>query len=90
MVDMNDFKDNVLDSLYECDTYIEYMSVNSGRTLSGWFTLVGDKKIKQHVISDTIVAWDIENNKWEDIRTKTISRFARKYNVRDAKVINSL
>ena len=47
-----DFKDNVLDSLYDGDTFIEYMSVNSGRTLSGWFTLAGDKKIKQYDISD--------------------------------------
>lgn len=74
----NDFKDNILDSLYECDTYIEYMSVNSGRTLEGWFTLAGDKKIKQYNTSDTIVCWDVENNKWEDIRTNTISRWQRR------------
>lgn len=85
MVNNMDFKDNVLDSLYDGDTFIEYMSVNSGRTLSGWFTLAGDKKIKQYDISDTIVAWDIENNKWEDIRTKTISRWQRRYDVESGK-----
>jgi len=79
VVDM-DFTDNVLECLYQEDCFIEYMSVNSGRTLEGWFTLAGDKKIKQYDVSDTIVVWDIENEKWEDIRTNTICRWQRRYN----------
>ena len=38
-----DFTDNVLECLYQEDCFIEYMSINSGRTLEGWFTLAGDK-----------------------------------------------
>ena len=33
------------------------------------------KDIKQSKNTETIVAWDIENEKWQDIRVSTITMF---------------
>ena len=41
----------------------------------GHYTLV-DKPIQNQAnATETIVAWDIENEKWQDIRVSTITQF---------------
>ena len=66
----------VLNSLKVCsDVKIVFKSLTLNKTHIGHYTLV-DKPIQNQANdTETIVAWDIENEKWQDIRVSTITMF---------------
>ena len=67
--------ETVLRSLSVCSNVkIVFKSLTSNKTHTGRYTLV-DKEIRQSKNTETIVAWDIENEKWQDIRVSTITMF---------------
>ena len=66
----------VLNSLKVCsDVKIVFKSLlTSNKVHIGHYTLV-DKPIQNQANdTETIVAWDIENEKWQDIRVSTITQ----------------
>ena len=65
----------VLARLEVCsDVKIVFKSLTSDKVHTGHYTLV-DKYMPQSTNTETIVAWDIENEKWQDIRVSTITQF---------------
>ena len=54
---------------------IIFESLTSSKTHKGVYTLKNRNVGRQSNDSDTIVAWDIENKKWQDIRVSTITQF---------------
>ena len=54
---------------------IVFESLTSNKTHKGVYTLKNRNVGRQSNDSDTIVAWDIENKKWQDIRVNTITQF---------------
>ena len=54
---------------------IVFESLTSNKTHKGVYTLKNRNVSRQSNDSDTIVAWDIENKKWQDIRVSTITQF---------------
>ena len=54
---------------------IVFESLTSNKTHRGVYTLKNRNVGRQSNDSDTIVAWDIENKKWQDIRVSTITQF---------------
>ena len=67
--------ETVLNTLKVCsDVKIVFKSVTSNKTHTGHFTLK-NINLGQSKHSDTIVAWDMENEKWQDIRVSTITQF---------------
>ena len=54
---------------------IVFESLTSNKTHKGVYTLKYSNVGRQSNDSDTIVAWDIENKKWQDIRVSTITQF---------------
>ena len=54
---------------------IVFESLTSNKTHKGVYTLKNRNVGRQSNDSDTIVAWDIENKKWQDIRVSTITQF---------------
>ena len=67
--------ETVLNSLKVCsDVKIVFKSLTSNKKHIGHYTLIG-KDINQSKNTETIVAWDIENEKWQDIRVNTITMF---------------
>tara|TARA_S200000501_G_scaffold165805_1_gene156234 strand:+ start:252 stop:497 length:246 start_codon:yes stop_codon:yes gene_type:complete len=55
---------------------IVFESLTSNKTHKGTYTLRNKGMVKnQSNDSDTIVAWDVENKKWQDIRVSTITQF---------------
>ena len=67
----------VLNSLKVCsDVKIVFKSLlTSNKVHIGHYTLV-DKPIQNQANdTETIVAWDIKNEKWQDIRVSTITQF---------------
>jgi len=71
---MNSFLDNVVDSLNAGAVVITYKSLNSGREVKGTYTLKG-KHVGLNPNTDKLVAWDVENKKWEDIQIDTITMY---------------
>ena len=66
----------VLNSLKVCsDVKIVFKSLTSNKTHIGHYTLVDKPVQNQANDTETIVAWDIENEKWQDIRVSTITQF---------------
>ena len=66
----------VLNSLKVCsDVKIVFKSLTSNKTHIGHYTLVDKLVQNQANDTETIVAWDIENEKWQDIRVSTITQF---------------
>ena len=67
--------ETVLNSLKVCsDVKIVFKSLTSNKTHIGHYTLK-NRNVGQSKKSETIVAWDIENKKWQDIRVSTITMF---------------
>ena len=65
----------VLKVLQRCSCVkIKFKSLTSNKKHEGLFTLK-DKHMNISSDSDTIVCWDIENQKWQDIRTSSITFF---------------
>ena len=56
------------------DVKIVFKSLTSNKTHIGHYTLK-NRNVGQSKKSETIVAWDIENEKWQDIRVSTITMF---------------
>ena len=54
---------------------IMFESLTSNKTHRGIYTLKNRNVGRQSNDSDTIVAWDVENKKWQDIRVSTITQF---------------
>ena len=55
---------------------IMFESLTSNKTHKGVYTLRNKGMVKnQSNDSDTIVAWDVENKQWQDIRVSTITQF---------------
>ena len=54
---------------------IIFESLTSSKTHKGVYTLKNRNVGRQSNDSDTIVAWDIENKKWQDIRVSTITQY---------------
>jgi len=55
---------------------VEFQSLTSNKVHKGVYTLKNKGRVKnQSINSDTIVAWDVENEKWQDIRVSTITHF---------------
>ena len=55
---------------------IVFESLTSNKTHKGIYTLRNKGMVKnQSNDSDTIVAWDVENKQWQDIRVSTITQF---------------
>ena len=66
----------VLNSLKVCsDVKIVFKSLTSNKTHIGHYTLVDKPVQNQANDTETIVAWDIENEMWQDIRVSTITMF---------------
>ena len=57
------------------DVKIVFKSLTSNKTHIGHYTLVDKPVQNQANDTETIVAWDIENEKWQDIRVSTITQF---------------
>ncbi len=57
------------------DVKIVFKSLTSNKTHIGHYTLVDKPVQNQANDTETIVAWDIENEKWQDIRVSTITMF---------------
>ena len=56
--------------------HIEFESLSSNKVHKGIYTLKNKGMVKnQSINSDTIVAWDVENKQWQDIRVSTITHF---------------
>ena len=53
---------------------IKFNSLTSNKRHQGLYTL-RNKHMNISDKSDTIVCWDIENQKWQDIRTSSITSF---------------
>ena len=68
--------ETVLNSLKVCsDVKIVFKSLlKSNKMHTGHYTLK-NRNVGQSKNSETIVAWDIENEKWQDIRVSTITQF---------------
>ena len=68
--------ETVLNSLKVCsDVKIVFKSLlTSNKVHIGHFTLK-NRYVGQSNDSETIVAWDMENEKWQDIRVSTITQF---------------
>ena len=54
---------------------IMFESLTSNKTHRCIYTLKNRNVGRQSNDSDTIVAWDVENKKWQDIRVSTITQF---------------
>jgi len=54
---------------------IVFESLTSNKTHKGVYTLRHRNVGRQSNDSDTIVAWDVENKQWQDIRVSTITQF---------------
>ena len=54
---------------------IVFESLTSNKTHRGTYTLRNMNIGRQSNDSDTIVAWDVENKQWQDIRVSTITQF---------------
>ena len=54
---------------------IVFESLTSSKTHKGVYTLKNRNVGRQSNDSDTIVAWDVENKQWQDIRVSTITQF---------------
>ena len=54
---------------------IMFESLTSNKTHKGIYTLRNMNVGRQSNNSDTIVAWEVENKQWQDIRVSTITRF---------------
>jgi len=67
----------IIEILYLCDkVYIKFDSVTSeGKSHEGHFTLKGKRIKRQSNATDTLVAWDVDNNCWQDIRVSSIQTF---------------
>ena len=66
--------ETVLNSLKVCsDVKIVFKSLTSNKTHIGH--TLKNRNIGQSKNSETIVAWDIENEHWQDIRVSTITMF---------------
>ena len=66
----------VLARLEVCsDVKIVFKSLTSNKNHIGHYTLVDKPVQNQANDTETIVAWDIENEKWQDIRVSTITQF---------------
>ena len=66
----------VVNSLKVCsDVKIVFKSLSSDKTHIGHYTLKNKNIQNQANDTETIVAWDIENEKWQDIRVSTITQF---------------
>ena len=57
------------------DVKIVFKSLTSNKTHIGHYTLVDKPVQNQANDTETIVAWDIENEHWQDIRVSTITMF---------------
>ncbi len=65
----------VLNSLRACsDVKIVFKSLTSDKVHIGHYTLK-NRNVGQASDTETIVAWDIENKHWQDIRVSTITQF---------------
>ena len=54
---------------------IVFESLTSNKTHKGVYNLRHRNVGRQSNDSDTIVAWDVENKQWQDIRVSTITQF---------------
>lgn len=71
------FAKNVVDALNMGEVMIEFTSLNSGRTIKGTYTLKG-RNIGLNPNTEVIVAWDLENKKWQDIKADTITYYVNR------------
>ena len=64
----------ILQTLYTCSkVYMSFKSLTSdGKIHEGNYTLKEKRIKRQSNDSDTLVAWDIDNKCWQDIRVSTI------------------
>ena len=65
--------ENILTAMKDANIFLLYTSLNSGKEKKVVGTLQGDKWVLQHATSDKIVFWDVDNEKFEDIQTNTIT-----------------
>ena len=70
MTEKVDFK-KLHEQLKNGPTLIKFKSILSGRVIIGEYTLM-DAIVKQQQPSDKILAWDVNENKYEDIQLNTI------------------
>jgi|TARA_S200002703_G_scaffold140208_2_gene131337 hypothetical protein len=66
----------ILEALNKGVVHIWFTSLNSGNELDGHFTLKDRNVGKIDPTSAKIPAFDISNNKWEDIEVSTINQWA--------------
>ena len=57
------------------DVKIVFKSLTSNKVHIGHYTLVDKPVQNQASDTETIVAWDVENKQWQDIRVSTITQF---------------
>ncbi len=65
--------ENILSAMKIGKVKLSYTSLVSGKEKKVVGTLQGDKWVLQHATSDKIVFWDVDNEKFEDIQTNTIT-----------------
>ena len=67
----------ILNTLYSCSkVFISFESLTSdGKIHEGHYTLKGKRIKRQSNDTDTLVAWNVDKDSWEDIRVSTITYF---------------
>ena len=65
---------NVINALNKGRVKITFTSLNSGRDIEGIYTLRG-RHVGLNPKTDVIVAWDLVDEKWQDIKVDSITQF---------------
>ena len=65
---------NLLMALNKGMVKIYYKSINSGRIIEGYYTLK-NRNVGISPKTDTFVAWDLEREIWQDIRSNTVEQW---------------
>ena len=68
---------NLVDALKSSEVVIKYKSILSGNLKEVRGTLLPPHFVPQNPHNDAVVMWDVENERWEDIRVDTIISWIR-------------
>ncbi len=69
--------ENIMRAMMEGKVKLQYTSLVSGKEKEIIGTLKGSHMVNQNKENPTIVFWDVDNKKYEDIRSDTITGWFR-------------
>ena len=69
--------ENIMRAMMEGNVKLQYTSLVSGKEKEIIGTLKGNHMVNQNKENPTIVFWDVDNKKYEDIRSDTITGWYR-------------